>query len=301
MPHVSIHYRIYLGAAHHRRPRNPQPWVEPYPSSEVDVASGGVITPFAPPTLPYTPQGGSTVEPAFVFWSLSDGSGGRTQTPQALTETVGTSPLTLIAWYYLPPGGGLGGDGTAVLIDAYSVLHGDFVDDDFVTVPSDASLTAAANVDGVVPTTVTETIQAFGSIPTGESFDAWVASPGGTSAVSALLTAPAKSGGLAIATYRHTGIKIPNVSLPREGVMILFGVVNDASGVVIPIGGGGGPVPVGPWGPFVARMLAAMNVHAGAAGLSPGGAARIREAADGEIAQAARELAGAAKKGFRIE
>lgn len=83
--------------------------------------------------------------------------------------------------------------------------------------------------------------------------------------------------------------------------MILFGVVNDASGVVIPIGGGGGPVPVGPWGPFVARMLAAMNLHAGAAGLSPGGAARIREAAEGEIAQAARELAGAAKKGFRIE
>jgi hypothetical protein len=75
MPHVSIHYRIYLGAGHHRRPRNPQPWVEPYPSSEVDVASGGVITPFAPPTLPYTPQGSSTVEPGFVFWSLSDGSG----------------------------------------------------------------------------------------------------------------------------------------------------------------------------------------------------------------------------------
>jgi hypothetical protein len=300
MPHVSIHYRIYLGAGHHRRPRNPQPWVEPYPSSEVDVATGGVITPFAPPTLPYTPSGGTTVEPGFVFWSLSDGSGGRTQITQALTETVAASPLTLIAWYYLPPGGGVGNGGTAVLIDAYSVLHGDFVDDDFVTVTSDASLSSAANVDGVVPTAVLETIQAFGSIPTGESFDVWVTSAGGASAVADLLTAPAKSNGLAIATYRHTGSTIPKVNVPREGVTILFGVVNDAPGVVIPIGGGGGPVPVGPWGPFVARMLAAMGVHAGATGLSPQGTTRVRETANKEIAQAAQELASAAKKGFGI-
>jgi hypothetical protein len=299
MPHVSIHYRIYLGAAHHRRPRNPQPWVEPYPSSEVDVTSGGVITPFAPPTLPYTPQGGSTVEPGFVFWSVSDGSVGRTQTGQALTETVGASPLTLIAWYYLPPSGDGTGGGTAVLIDAYSVLHGDFVDDDFVTVTSDGSLTVAANVDGIVPTTVQETVQAFGHIPTGETFDAWVTSPDGTSAVGDLLTAPAKSGGLAIATYRNSGSKIPKLDLPREGVIVLFGVTNDAPGVVIPIGGGGGPVPVGPWGPFVARILAAAGLHTGASGLSQKGATRIRDAAAAEIAQAAQELAAAARKGFR--
>ena len=298
MPHVSTHYRIYLGAGHHRRPRNAQPWVEPYPSGEADVTSGGGITPFAPPTLPYTPMGGSTVEAGFAFWSVSDGSGGRTQASPALNETAGTSPLTLIAWYYLPPGGGGNGGGTAVLIDAYSVLHGDFVNDDFVTVTSDVSLSAAANVDGVVPTAVAETIQAFGSIPTGEGFEHWVTTPGGTSAVGDILTAPAASGGFAIAMYRHSGITIPKVDLPREGVMILFGVVNDASGVVIPLGGGGGPVPVGPWGPFVARMLAAINLHAGAVGLSPRGATRVREAADGEIAQAAQELAAAAKKGF---
>ena len=299
MPHVSIHYRIYLGASHRRRPRNPQPWVEPYPPSEVDVVSGGVITPFAPPTLPYTPSGGSTVQPGFVFWSVSDGSGGRTQTSQALTETVAASPLTIIAWYYLPPGGGPNGNGTAVLIDAYSVLHGNFVDDDFVTVTSDASLSAAVNVEGVVPTAVAETVQAFGHIPTGEGFDDWVSSPGGTSAVGDLLTAPAKSGGLAIATYRRLGPTVPRVDLPREGVMVLFGVVNDGGGLVIPIGGGGGPVPVGPWGPFVARILAAVGLHAGASGLSPHGATRIREAADGEIAHAAQELADAARKGFR--
>ena len=299
MPHVSIHYRIYLGAAHHRRPRNAQAWVEPYPSGEVDVVAGGVITPFAPPTLPYT-VGSTTVEPAFVFWSLSDGSGGRTQAARALTETVATSPLTLIAWYYLPAsGGGNGGGGTAVLIDAYSVLHGDFVDDDFVTVTSDGSLTLSANVDGVVPTTSAETVAAFGSIPTGEGFDEWVVASDDASAVGGTLTTPAASTGLAIATYRHTGIDLPKVNLPREGVLVLFGVVDDAPGLVIPIGGGGGPVPVGPWGPFVARILAAISLHGVARGLSKTASTRVGEAADAEIADAAKELAAAAKKGFR--
>jgi hypothetical protein len=58
------------------------------------------------------------------------------------------------------------------------VLHGDFVDDDFVTVTSDGPLTVAANVDGVVPTTATQTVRAFGHIPTGEAFDEWVMSRG---------------------------------------------------------------------------------------------------------------------------
>ena len=298
MPHVSIHYRIYLGAAHHRRPRNVQPWVEPYPSSEVDVVTGGVVTPFAPPTLPYT-VGGTTVEPGFVFWSLSDGSGGRTQAGRALTETVASSPLTLIAWYYLPAAGdGNGGSGTAVLIDAYSVLHGDFVDDDFVTVTSDGSLTLSANVDGVVPTTSTETVVAFGSIPTGEGFDEWVVASDDASAVGGTLTAPAASTGLAVATYRHTGIDLPKVKLPREGVIVLFGVVDDAPGVVIPIGGGG-PVPVGPWGPFVARILAGISLHGVARSLSSAASTRVQETADAEIADAAKALAAAAKKGFR--
>jgi hypothetical protein len=298
MPHVSIHYRIYLGAGHHRRPRNPQPWVEPYASSEVDVTSGGVITPFAPPTLPYTPPDGVTVEPAFLFWGVSDGATGRTVTTQALSETVGSSPVSLIAWYFLPAGGGGGpGVGSEVLIDAYSVAQGDFVDDIFVTVTSDPSLTTEANDGGDVPTTVTETVLANGSISTGETLDEWVTSPGGASAVGALLTAPAMSTGLEIATYAHAPTRIPNVNVPREGVLILFGVVNDAAGVVIPLGGGG-PVPIGPWGPFMARLAAALGVHAGAAGLSKQGAARIRQAADAEIAQAARELADAAAKGF---
>jgi hypothetical protein len=297
MPHVSIHYRIYLEAGHHRRPRNANPWVEPYASSEVDVTSGGVITPFAPPTLPYTPPAGDTVEPAFLFWGVSDGSTGRTSTTRALTETVGTNPVTLIAWYLLPAGGAGGPGGTGILIDAYSVQQGDFVDDIFVNVTSDPSLTTEANDGGDVPTAVAETILANGSISTGETFDEWVTSPGGASAVGALLTAPATSTGLEIATYNRAQTRIPNLNVPREGVLILFGVTNDAPGIVIPLGGGG-PVPIGPWGPFMARLVSALGVYAGAAGLSKEGAARIRKATSAEIAQVARELADAAAKGF---
>lgn len=298
MPHVSTHYRIYLGAAHHRRPRNPQAWAEPDPSEEVDVLQGGVLTPFAPQTLAYTPPGGTALEAGFLFWSLSDGSGGRTQASRALTETVGSSPLTLIAWYYLPPSpGGPGGPGTAVLIDAYSVQRGDFVDDDFVTVTSNPSLSLAANVDGSVSTSVEESVQAYGHIPTGEGFDQWVTSPGGTSAAGDLLTAPAGSEGLAIATYRHTAVQPPKRG-PEQGWIILFGITNDGSGIQIPIGGGP-PVPIGPWGPLVARMLAAMGVYGGASSLSKEGAARIQEVAAAEIAEVAQEIARAAQKGFR--
>ena len=163
MQHVSTHYRIYLGAAHSRRPRHTQPWVEPDASSEVDVASGGVYTPYAPPTLAYASSTGPA-EPRFLFWSVNDGVVGRMQPTRSLTVTVTEHPLTLIAWYYHPGGGGPGtpDGGPNVLIDGYSVSRGDFFNEDFVTVTSDPSLSASANTTGRVPTTTAQTIQAFG-------------------------------------------------------------------------------------------------------------------------------------------
>jgi hypothetical protein len=233
-----------------------------------------------------------------VFWSLSDGSGGRTQPAPALTETVGSSPLTLIAWYYLPASGhGNGNGGSAVLIDAYSVQNGNFVDDDFVTVLSDPSLTLSANVDGVVPTGADQSVQAYGQIPTGERFDEWMTSAGGTSAAGDLLTAPQGSGGLAIATYHRMEIQKPK-DVPVEGWRILFGIVNDAGGFQIPLGGGP-PVPVGPWDPTMRRLVSALAVHAAAAGLSKAAAGRIQQAAAAEVAEAAKALSDSAKKGFR--
>ncbi len=41
MPHVSVHYKIYLPEGHHRQPRNASYTLEPNPSSEVDVTDPG--------------------------------------------------------------------------------------------------------------------------------------------------------------------------------------------------------------------------------------------------------------------
>ena len=52
MPHVSVHYKIYLIAGHHRQPRNTSAELEPNPPSEVDVTNPGNITPLYIPQLP---------------------------------------------------------------------------------------------------------------------------------------------------------------------------------------------------------------------------------------------------------
>ena len=118
MPHVSV-------ASHHRQPRNSPAWVEPpgY-ANESDGQTGSPVNPAVFPTIPYTPAGGAAVNAYFAFWSVSDAEHGRTQTSPTLQETVGLSPLTLVAWYFLPGGGGPGGD-SSILIDAYSVGAGD--------------------------------------------------------------------------------------------------------------------------------------------------------------------------------
>ena len=279
MPHVSVHYRVYLGAAHHRRPRNPQPWVEGDPSSEVDVTTGGSITPFAPPSLVYTPPQGPPVNAGFLFWSVNDGGNGGTQTSRALTTTVGSNPITLIAWYYLPPSGGPNGTGgPAILIDAYSVQAGDFIDDDFVDVTSDPSLTTSANVDGVVPTQSAETLNAYDSVPTGESFRQWAVTTDAGGANLDVLDAPAGATGLTVATYSKVPAVVPHVHVPQSGVVILFGVTQDGGGVVVPIGGGP-PIPIGPWGPFVERIVAAAAVEAAGKSLSKRAAAETEKVA----------------------
>jgi hypothetical protein len=143
--------RIYLGASHHRQPRNPKPWVEPH-EPDTDSNTLGPVTRTADPTTPYTPPGSSVeLHAKFAFWSVSDAAGGSTQQNPVLSASVGASDLTLVAWYFLPGSGS--GDGSGVLIDAYSVAASDFVDEDFVTVTSDPSLTTEANVVGFVPTT----------------------------------------------------------------------------------------------------------------------------------------------------
>jgi hypothetical protein len=216
------------------------------------------VTRTADPTTPYTPPGSSVeLHAKFAFWSVSDAAGGGTQQNPALSASVGASDLTLIAWYFLPGSGS--GDGSGVLIDAYSVAASDFVDEDFVTVTSDPSLTTEANVVGFVPTTTAQTVAAFpalSAISGGESFEHWLVTSDTASASGAVLSTLAKSGGLAFATYRHgpsdPAVAVASVDEPLLAGTILYGVTGGGDGVIIV---GGRPIHIGPHGPLIASCF----------------------------------------------
>jgi hypothetical protein len=297
VPHIDVHKRVYLGAGHHRRPRNAQAWVEPYSASAYD---GTTISETADDTLAFTPMGGSSVLNAnFAFWSRLSASSGRTQTSPHFAESPVTEDLNLIAWYYLPPSGGTNGNGTAELIDAYSVAAGDFIDDDFVTVASDPSLTVAANVDGDVPTAVPETLDAYATVAsTGERFDQWIVSPDGTTASGQELDVPQRADGFAFATYDHPpSAYIPRVPInAQEGVIILTGIINDAPGWILV---DGHPVPVDPgWGSILREIFSILGMQAQAGRLSKQGGAQLRTALGAEMSRVATRLGQLAKSGF---
>jgi hypothetical protein len=281
MPHVTTHYRVINAAGHHRQPRSSAAWIEPYPQSDAEVVAGTTITPYAPPQLVYTVAGQAQTA-TFLFWSATDGADGQTSTSQTLNQTVGPAPMTLTAWY-LPPGGPSGnGGGTGYIIDAFSDALGDFIDDTFVEVTTDPSLTSDANVVGWVPTAAAETLRATGAVHTGETFEHWI---GGHPAIGEDDNLLAGENGFAFATYHRLHIPLP--AGKQEGWLILYGIINDAPGWQIPLGGGGGG-PVGPWGPFLQRVTRAALV--GSMAHEMHGGVEIGRIAATEALQAAQQL-----------
>jgi hypothetical protein len=258
MAHVSVHYKIYLTVGHHRQPRNASAELEPNPSSEVDVTNPGNITPLYISQLPYTFNGSSGLA-QLMFWSVTDGTSGQVLPAGPLTQPVGANPLTITAWY-LPIGGPGGTGGPGIIDDAFSAAKGDFIDDTFVTVTSDPSLTNQANVVGIVPTTVAETLQASPSvISTTEPFSKWF-SAGAGSASGNTLNVPAGSNGVAIAIYQKSNVVLNPIGTPAGGLIygtILGGVAVDGGGIIII---NGVPHPVGPWGPFIASLITASAI-----------------------------------------
>lgn len=282
MPHVTTHYRVLVVAGRHRQPRNATTWIEPNPQSDAEVVTGTTITPYAPPQLAYV-DGGHPQVGNFLFWSATDGTDGQTSTNQTLNQTVGAAPMTITAWYLPPGGGSTPGNGSAFLLDAFSDALGDFVDDTFVTVTSDASLTSDANVVGIIATTDQETVRATGSIHTGETFEQWIGgSPSGDTD-----TLAAGTSGIAIATYHRQHIQLPPKHVnAQEAVIILYGIVNDASGAILV---NGHPVPVDPgWGSFLGRVNRAAGMTAMGSGTR--GAAEVAKLALDEVLDAAKQL-----------
>lgn len=257
MTAVTVDFRLINSAGHHRQPRTGPTWT-PLP--------GGYLTDSTPGSTAQA-TAGAVPNATFLFWSASDGEGGAATEGVTINQTVGSNPLTLTAWYL--PVGGDGTGGPVVLLDAFSLSLGDFVDDDFVTVTSDGSLTSQANVAGVVPTEKAQTLEAFGTVHS-QQFVEWIGT--GTPA-GQTLSLDAGVSGFAIATYRTKKISIgrPDFSGLLEGWILLGGVDVDGGGWVIPIGGGGGGGPVGPWGPYVAHLGRLLNIGVSAHGLGKEG------------------------------
>ena len=263
MPHVSVHYKIYLSAGHHRQPRNSPYELEPNPSSEVDVTDPGNIVPLYIPQLPYLSNGVPELA-QLLFWSVTDGTNGHTYPAGPLTQSVGASPLTITAWYF-PVGGG-GNGSTFIIDDAFSAIKGDFIDDTFVTVTTDASLTSDANVVGIVPTVKAETLQASATVAsTTEPFSKWLSFGAGTTSGNTI-NVPAKASGLAIAVYERSGTVLNVPSRQYEvGGFLIGGVAVDAGGAIVI---NGKPHPVDPWGPLVVSLTQASLIVVGSSSAS---------------------------------
>lgn len=303
MSHVDVHHRVYLGAGHHRQPRNPQPWVEPYGASAYDAVLGTPINEVAFPTISFTlPPNATVLTASFAFWSAGAASIGTTQTSPNFSQAATAENLTLIAWYFLPGGGDPGDPGTEELLDAYSVSLGNFVNDDFVTVSSDPSLTANANIIGEVPTAVAETVDAFASVAsTGETFVQWVRMPtDGTTASGARLDVPAGANGFAFATYGRHSFNIPKPTVNQsEGVIIIDGIINDAPGHILV---NGHPVPIDPgWGSLIKQLFTLAGLHANAGRLSKDSSVRLQASISHELGAVAKNLGGIAQRGIGVK
>jgi hypothetical protein len=263
MPQVSDFYKMYLPAGHHRQPRNA--------NADMDLApqAGGPATDFHTPPyfpeLPYTLPGpdGGTGMAKLLFWSVTDGTKGQVLPPVAFTQAVGANPLTITGWYFPISGPGAGGGGSAIIDDAFSAALGHFIDDTFVTVSSDPSLTADANVIGVVPTTNAVTLEANANVvSTPEPFSQWILNDGLMLIGNKTLDVPKRTNGIAIAIYQKQEPIVVRPPYYEIGGIVIGGVAVDGGGYIIV---GGKPHPVDPWGPLMLRLAtsAIVTVHAG--------------------------------------
>lgn len=286
MTNIDISERLIVAAGHHRQPRSTATWVPLNDPNNPDQPTNSYAVGSTFQHNFAAAVHNDSVNATFAFWSITDGTNGSTSANTHASVPVGTAPMHVVAWYV--PVGGIPGVGSGYFVDAFSDAAGDFVNYDFVTVTSDPSLTHDANVVGEVPTVHAETLQAYDSMPTGEGFEHWI----GGSAANEVDSLAAGSSGFAIATYHREDVVIPNVDVnvnEREGWIILYGVVNDAPGAGIHIGGSGGPVPIDPgWGSYLTRVGKAAVV--GSLGARMHGAAEIARIALAEVNAAAKDL-----------
>jgi len=300
MPDVIVQYMLYVRSDHHRQPRNESAEVE------LNAPSGGNITgPYAPPYFQQLPYGNGTAE--MLFWSVTDGTQGSThppvQVPDQFTVHVGDVPLIITAWYFPLGGSGPNGEETAIIDDAFSANKGNFIDDTFVKVTSDPSLTNDANVVGDVPTTKRpETLQASASVAsTTEPFSKWVSYDAGTPNGDKLHV-PARASGLAIAIYEAVASKPTGIQHPYGWDTTYVGVIGqiaiDGRGAVVV---NNVPIWVGPVGPLAVSLARASLVAAASKGIPEKEGKEVRRLANIAALQSIRHAIPQIEKAAEVD
>jgi hypothetical protein len=232
MAHVTVRYEMFVPGGHHRQPRNTDALLDLAPAAGADVPNPGSYTPPFFPQLPYTLGGGGGLA-QLLFWSVTDGTTGEVLPPSPLTQTVGALPLQIGAWYFPISGPGVGNGGSAIIVDAFSAVKGGFIDDTFVDVTSDPSLTTNANVVGIVPTNSAQTLQAKATVvSTPEPFSQWIMNSTLMPVGNNVLSVPKSASGIAVAVYQASKNLIP--MLPFEAFYDPWWWIKTHGGLVPP-------------------------------------------------------------------
>jgi hypothetical protein len=286
MSHVTVNYEMFLPGGHHRQPRNASIELNLAPTAGGDVSDGGFYSPPFFPQLPYTlPAGGGAAN--LLFWSVTDGTNGQVLPPTAFNQQVASSPLTITAWYFPISGPGVSG-GNAIIDDAFSASLGQFIDDSFVNVTSDPTLTNDANVTGIVPTKVAETLVSTSPVPsTGEPFYEWILNDQIKAAGDTTLQVPAGTNGIAIAIYQQPAYVSPKLNPGQYAIWqwVDYGTKVD-----------GGPHP---WNPFVNQLMGALAIAGAAKGFDQKIGSKLMEVAMEQVKIAAASIQKAIQSSIR--
>jgi hypothetical protein len=196
-------------------------------------------------------------EARVAFWSVTGAAdGAQVSTDNVIQPNVGTTDLRTTVWL-IPKDDPHTPD---VIIDAFDVALGDFVDDDFVDVVNAPNLTAQANNDGLVPTASAEDVRARTRIHEAP-FENWLVFPKNGEKVTVRdIHAAVNTSAFAFAFYRPT--VIPRYAPFIDEILAVWysaGVPVDGGGHGGPFGGPRGPIDPGPGDPRDApvRQLAA--------------------------------------------
>jgi hypothetical protein len=244
----TVHTRYVVWESRGFRHKNGSGAVDITTPSDTNVIDDGTYSAYGFPDGTWTDMSG-THTAHFAFWSVVGGASGPSfSTDSNLHVQVGPGDVQATAWYIEGDGNGA----PALLIDAFDVDIGDFVLDDFVDVVTDASLTAEANLDGIVPTTGgAEEVRAYASIRA-VPFNTWIVVEGTEPTSAEDLNCAQNTSAIAFAMYQSPqggGIKIP--ALLEDSTWVSWGVKVDGGGLT-----GRGPVP--PWNPYVRELAAGL-------------------------------------------